>query len=126
MRKLRISVWHQRNYEDFGSGYGVIGDYQTETDEETVHAGRKWERANTIYASNYGYRKQCRNKSIYKPAVKLPFEGKEYLAPHEYKAFLTQLFGENYMELPPVDQRVTRHPISKLDFGEERRYTCHE
>ncbi|WP_370783569.1 LicD family protein [[Ruminococcus] lactaris] len=81
---------------------------------------------NTIYASNYGYRKQCRNKSIYKPAVKLPFEGKEYLAPHEYKAFLTQLFGENYMELPPVDQRVTRHPISKLDFGEERRYTCHE
>lgn len=46
LRKLRISVWHQRNYEDFGSGYGVIGDYQTETDEETVHAGRKWERAN--------------------------------------------------------------------------------
>ena len=37
MRKLRISVWHQRNYEDFGSGYGVIGDYQTETDEETLY-----------------------------------------------------------------------------------------
>lgn len=74
---------------------------------------------NTIYASNYGYRKQCRNKDIYRPACKLEFEGKEYFAPHDYKAFLTQLFGEKYMELPPVEKRVTRHPVSKLDFGKE-------
>lgn len=73
---------------------------------------------NTIYASNYGYRKQCRDRNVYNPASKIEFEGKEYLAPHDYIAFLTQLFGKNYMELPPVEKRVTRHPISKLDFGE--------
>lgn len=72
---------------------------------------------NTIYASNYGYKKQCRDRSVYNPAVKLEFEGKEYLAPHDYIAFLTQLFGENYMELPPVEKRVTRHPVSQIDFG---------
>lgn len=73
----------------------------------------------TIYASNYGYRKQCRPKDVYGEGVKLIFEGKEYLAPRKYTDFLTQLFGENYMELPPVEKRVTRHPISKIDFGKE-------
>lgn len=72
----------------------------------------------TIYASNYGYVKQCRPKTVYAPGVYLQFEDKEYMAPNKYTDFLTQLFGENYMELPPVEKRVTRHPIKKIDFGE--------
>lgn len=73
----------------------------------------------TIYASNYGYKKQCRDKDVYGKGVRLNFEGKQYIAPQNYTSFLIQLFGENYMELPPVEKRVTRHPISKLDFGKE-------
>ena len=73
---------------------------------------------NTIYASNYGYVKQCRNKDVYSPHSELEFEGKKYMAPCKYEDFLIQLFGENYMELPPVEKRVTRHPIKKIDFGE--------
>lgn len=73
----------------------------------------------TIYPSNYGYRKQCRNKNVYVPPCRLNFEGKEYLAPGNYVSFLNQLFGEDYMELPPVKKRVTRHPVSKIDFGGE-------
>ena len=73
---------------------------------------------NTIYASNYGYVKQCRNKNVYSPHAELEFEGKMYMAPNKYKDFLTQLFGSNYMDLPPVEKRVTRHPIKKIDFGE--------
>lgn len=73
---------------------------------------------NTIYASNYGYVKQCRNKNVYSPHKELEFEGKKYMAPCKYEDFLNQLFGANYMELPPVEKRVTRHPIKKIDFGE--------
>lgn len=73
----------------------------------------------TIYASNYGYKKQCRNKNVYGKGVRLNFENKQYLAPENYISFLTQLFGDNYMELPPVEKRVTRHPISELDFGKD-------
>lgn len=73
---------------------------------------------NTIYASNYGYVKQCRNKDVYSPHCELEFEGKKYMAPNKYEDFLSQLFGPNYMELPPVGKRVTRHPIKKISFGE--------
>lgn len=73
----------------------------------------------TIYASNYGYKKQCRDKNVYGKGVRLTFENKQYLAPENYTSFLTQLFGQNYMELPPIEKRVTRHPISKLDFRRE-------
>ncbi len=72
----------------------------------------------TIYASNYGYVKQCRTKDVYAPAVDLTFENKKYMAPNKYCDFLEQLFGENYMELPPIEKRVTRHPIKKIEFGE--------
>lgn len=72
----------------------------------------------TIYASNYGYVKQCRTKDVYAPAVNLTFENKKYMAPNKYCDFLRQLFGENYMELPPIEKRVTRHPIKKIEFGE--------
>lgn len=83
----------------------------------TAENGKGLEKA-TIYASNYGYVKQCRPKTVYAPAVDLPFEDKKYMAPNKYHDFLVQLFGENYMDLPPVEKRVTRHPIKKIDFGE--------
>ena len=72
----------------------------------------------TIYASNYGYVKQCRPKDVYAPAVELSFERKKYMAHNKYDEFLVQLFGRDYMELPPVEKRVTRHPIKNIDFGE--------
>lgn len=73
---------------------------------------------NTIYPSNYGYVKQCRNKEVYSPHCELEFEDKKYMAPHKYNEFLVQLFGTNYMELPPIEKRVTRHPIKDINFGE--------
>lgn len=72
----------------------------------------------TIYASNYGYIKQCRKRDVYSPHCDLEFEGKKYMAPCKYEDFLIQLFGANYMELPPIEKRITRHPIKKIDFGE--------
>lgn len=40
--------------------------------------------------------------------VELEFEGKKYAAPKGYEKYLSALYG-NYMELPPVEQRVSNH-----------------
>ena len=73
----------------------------------------------TIYASNYGFIKQFRNKEIYGDGIRIRFENGEYLAPIRYIDFLVQLFGENYMDLPPIEKRVTRHPIKEIRFNGE-------
>ena len=40
--------------------------------------------------------------------VELTFEGRRYLVPSNYDDVLTNLYGD-YMQLPPVEQRVTHH-----------------
>ena len=44
----------------------------------------------------------------YADTIRLPFEGKSYCAPRDYDQVLTRLYG-NYMELPPVEERVSHH-----------------
>lgn len=61
-------------------------------------------------ASHYSYTKQCICEPVYGTPVLLPFEGREYYAPNQYKAYLTQLYGD-YMKLPPKEQQK-----ANLDF----------
>jgi lipopolysaccharide cholinephosphotransferase len=50
------------------------------------------------------------------PAVKGVFEGLEVSLPNDVNAYLTRLYGADYMQLPPVEKRE-RHFIVDLDFG---------
>jgi lipopolysaccharide cholinephosphotransferase len=50
------------------------------------------------------------------PASKGVFEGIDVNLPHDMVAYLTKLYGPNYMQLPPEDKRE-RHFIVDLDFG---------
>lgn len=52
------------------------------------------------------------------PLKKIEFEGKKYYAPGNYKNVLTHLYGEDYMELPPVEKRRTHKPI-KIKFEDD-------
>ena len=56
-------------------------------------------------------------KTYYEPPILLPFEGKEYYAPREYDGLLTKLYG-NYMELPPIEKRITHNPV-RISFDTE-------
>jgi lipopolysaccharide cholinephosphotransferase len=47
----------------------------------------------------------------------LEFEGRRFVAPHEWHRYLTQVYGE-YMRLPPVEQRVSRHSLVDVDLGD--------
>lgn len=41
--------------------------------------------------------------------VLVEFEGKKYKAMYGWEEYLTATYGKDYMQLPPVDQRVTHH-----------------
>lgn len=78
---------------------------------------KDWKK-NTKYfiniSSQYNFHKQTMPKEKFLPAKQLEFEGKLYNVPNDYKYFLERIYG-NYMELPPMEKRVTHNP-SKLVF----------
>ncbi|MBQ6670250.1 MAG: LicD family protein [Firmicutes bacterium] len=47
-------------------------------------------------------------KTVFQDLVEIEFEGKLYFAPRNYDYWLGILYG-NYMELPPVENRVNHH-----------------
>lgn len=51
----------------------------------------------------------------YGEGVELTFEGLKVKAPKEYHKWLTQVYGD-YMQLPPVEKRVTHHKTLVIDL----------
>ena len=45
------------------------------------------------------------------PLTEINFCGKKFYAPNNYKDVLIQLYGNDYMKLPPIEKRVTHNPI---------------
>jgi lipopolysaccharide cholinephosphotransferase len=50
-------------------------------------------------------------KADYMEAIDVTFEGRTYRGPASYDVYLRQLYGDRYMELPPVEERVSRHAL---------------
>lgn len=74
----------------------------------------------TNYLSQYTPKRQTMPKDWYSDGVEIEFEGRKYIAPKEYKNFLNQLFGPNYMDIPPIEKRRTHYPLYvKFGDGEE-------
>jgi lipopolysaccharide cholinephosphotransferase len=65
---------------------------------------------------SYSYFKELKSRELLSHYTKLPFEGTEFSVPKEYDRFLKEVYG-NYMQLPPIDQRVSRHGIIMMDIG---------
>ncbi|UIR56009.1 LicD family protein [Sphingobacterium sp. SRCM116780] len=69
---------------------------------------------------NYGGmwgKKEFAPKKWFDGYVEFPFEGLTVRLPKEYHLLLTQIYG-NYMELPPVEKRVTHHHLAYLNLNE--------
>ena len=69
--------------------------------------------------SQYGYKKQTHLREKYFPVKELEFNGKKYPVPNDYDYVLTKIYGPNYMELPPLEKRITHNPIRIKLLGED-------
>ena len=63
------------------------------------------------YGGLYGIDKEIIEINKCDPPTKVKFEGKEYFAPRDYDYYLRNIYGDTYMELPPVEKRVTHNPV---------------
>lgn len=71
----------------------------------------------TSMASGYGYaRHRMPRENLY--GGEILFEGEPFECPHDPDAYLKHLFGDRYMELPPVEKRVTVHNVIEIKFPE--------
>lgn len=62
------------------------------------------------YGSAYPVGRDIMEAEWFKGREYLKFEGKQYAVPKGYKEYLTALYGDKYMELPPPEKRVTHNP----------------
>ena len=77
-------------------------------------AGAKY---TTSFASHYLWKKQLVENDVYGEGILLPFENCMFRCPSRYTVLLKQVFGENYMQLPPVENRNSGHTLVKIDLG---------
>ncbi len=59
-----------------------------------------------------GYRREW-----FADVCELDFEGHPFFAPSDYGGYLRYLYGENYIQPPPVSERVPKHTSMRIDFG---------
>lgn len=48
-------------------------------------------------------------KAEYLPQIDVEFEGHVFKGPAGYHAYLSQLYGDDYMQLPPIEKRKSHH-----------------
>lgn len=72
----------------------------------------------TSFASHYLWKKQLVENEVYGEGVLHKFETCEFRIPTKYETLLLQIFGKNYMQLPPVEKRNSGHTLVKIDLGE--------
>lgn len=78
----------------------------------------------STYIANYsgtGGERDIVPAEWYAEGVEVTFEGMLAIAPCEYHKVLTKQYG-NYMELPPVEKRVTHHYTDIIDTEKSYRY----
>jgi len=62
-------------------------------------------------------------KKVFANGIHKEFEGKEYVIPKDWDAYLTQLYGKSYNEIPPVEKQVLPHGWSLLDMETPNSYS---
>lgn len=70
----------------------------------------------TSFASGYGWKKQLVKNEVYSRGCMVKFEGYKFNIPSKPDILLKQLYG-NYMNLPPLEKRISGHVLDMVDFG---------
>jgi phosphorylcholine metabolism protein LicD len=79
---------------------------------------KKFKNSNNIGVSfTFGFFNKPFSWDDYNNVKQIIFEGTEFLGFSDNDKFLTEMYGSNYMELPPVSKRE-KHILSLIDFGQ--------
>lgn len=65
----------------------------------------------TCYGSEYGVKRETFSKDLYFPPKIVEFEGRRVWVPGQYEIILTNVYGDDYMELPPPEKRYSHEPV---------------
>ena len=82
--------------------------------KKTMTAEKKLCTHYVIWGSHYSYKKVTFDKNMWKGSVSIPYENTIINAAENYKDSLLQMYGKNYMQLPPEDKRVD-HGVRELN-----------
>ena len=66
-----------------------------------------------------------RSYEDFKKDIEVPFEDTTIKVPIGYDRYLRMDFGD-YMQLPPLDKRVSRHNADIIDMNQSYRYYMEE
>lgn len=68
---------------------------------------RKYSNTNYLcsMASQYSYEKQLFSVDVYGQPTEYDFDGHKFWGPEKAEIYLSQLYGKDYMQLPPVEKR---------------------
>jgi lipopolysaccharide cholinephosphotransferase len=78
------------------------------------------------WASGYSYKKETFSKDIISPTAKIEFEGSVYDCPANADIYLKQMYGAEYMQLPPVDKRAGANPLVRVIFQDDKYFNEEE
>jgi len=71
----------------------------------------------TNMGGSYSYERESKPRAILEKTTTHKFEGGIFSIPEDYDTFLRSCYGD-YMKLPPEAQRVGRHDVLTIDFGD--------
>ena len=80
----------------------------------------------TSFASHYRWKRQLVENCVYGEGTFLKFENAMLRVPSQYLNLLRQVFGEDYMQLPPEEKRTSGHTLTRIDIGEYEAEIMHE
>ena len=72
-----------------------------------------------VMAGGYSAERLIFPQECFAPAVQGAFGVSTYAVPKDFDRVLRILYGDDYMQLPPVEKRITHHPM-KLSFNLEK------
>jgi lipopolysaccharide cholinephosphotransferase len=106
-------VYYGRYYT--GMIFSILFSQKTLFDScDKFHSAIKGNKFCTIPMGRKKYYAETLARNVFFPPSKGLFEGIEVNLPNDVNAYLTNLYGKNYMQLPPVEKRE-RHCF--IDFS---------
>lgn len=68
-------------------------------------------------AGSYSLAKETLASRWIRDATNVAFESGTYPCPHPIDEYLRHLYGENFMQPPPLNRRAPKHPLERLEFS---------